>query len=322
MTLSKDLINSAKLMGKREAVFLVNLYYTIQQNRIRTNSQLRSLAEANEPCLLLDAFGKQFHVSERQIKQGMIKYTDAHPMGVWLKSICGIGPVIAAGLLANIDITRAPSAGNIWSFAGLCPSKTWQKHTKRPWNADLKRLCYLIGESFVKVQSRETDFYGRFYIARKKLETEINNSGGYAELARNILATKNFSKDTVAYASLGSDKLPKAHIHARARRYAVKLFLSHLWQVWYFYQYGKIAPDPYVIAVLNHVHMIQPPSMELIPGLIEAEAKRGPYSTRKASQASAIAPLDFASRENFLDTTDDDLAGLEAIIHNCLDDEM
>ena len=37
----------------------------------------------------------------------------------------GIGPVIAAGLLANIDIKQAPTVGHIWRFAGLDPTNKW-----------------------------------------------------------------------------------------------------------------------------------------------------------------------------------------------------
>ena len=53
----------------------------------------------------------------------------------WARSIYGIWPVLAAGLLAHIDIEQAPTVGHIWSFAGLDPTKKWQPKTTRPWNA-------------------------------------------------------------------------------------------------------------------------------------------------------------------------------------------
>ena len=55
-----------------------------------------------------------------------------------------------------------------------------------------------------------------------------NDHGDYAERAALILTQKKFDKKTDAYKAYSSGNLPPAHIHAMARRYAVKLFLSHL----------------------------------------------------------------------------------------------
>jgi hypothetical protein len=54
--------------------------------------------------------------------------------------------------------------------------------------------------------------------------------------------------------------LPPAHIHARAKRYAVKLFLAHYQQVAYELHFGKKPPNPYPIEILGHAHMIDPPN--------------------------------------------------------------
>ena len=53
--------------------------------------------------------------------------------------------------------------------------------------------------------------------------------------------------------------LPPAHIHARAKRFAVKIFLSHFHEVWYELHHKKPAPSPYPIANMpGHVHKIDP----------------------------------------------------------------
>jgi hypothetical protein len=279
--LSRDLANSSKLLSRQEVRYLVDTYYQIQDDRIRMKAQVRTLGEAAEPNSLQVWLGEQYETLEKQIRRALDKYTDSRQVGLWLKSICGIGPVISAGLLAHIDITRAPTAGHIWSYAGLSPNKPWLKGQKRPWNADLKRLCYLIGESFVKVQSNEHDFYGKYFKECKESEIELNNSGDYAKLAEKALTEKKYDKTTDAYKAYISGKLPPAHIHARARRKAVKLFLSHLFEVWYYCEYGKIAPDPYVIAVLGHVHRIPPPNSHVIDGLATLEATRGPVVLKR-----------------------------------------
>ena len=94
-------------------------------------------------------------------------------------SITGIGPVIAAGMIANIDIKKCQTAGAIWKFAGLDPTVEWKKGQKRPWNADLKTLCWKLGQSFLKVQSNSNAFYSRLYLERKEYETEKNEKGDY-----------------------------------------------------------------------------------------------------------------------------------------------
>ncbi len=253
--LSKDLKEAAKHLTEHEARFLVDLYYTIQEYRKSSDNQTR---EGEEPGELLSFFAGQHRVLENNIKRALDIYTSNHVIGRWLKSITGIGPVIAAGLLAHIDIRKAPTCGAIWRFAGLDPSATWGKGEKRPWNARLKVLCWKIGESFVKVSGNDSDVYGKVWRARKEQETRKNEAGEYADQAKAILAAKKIGKDTEAYKALSVGKLPPGQIHARAKRYAVKLFLSHLFEVWRKHE-GLEAPEPYCFAHLGHVHKIEAP---------------------------------------------------------------
>lgn len=253
--LTKDLRKAAKELKPGEVRYLVDLYYTIQDYRKSSNNQLR----CEEPGELMAWFAQQHTHLELDIKKALDTYTSNHPMGVWAKSICGIGPVIAAGLLAHIDITKAPTVGALWRFAGLDPSSEWGKGEKRPWNARLKVLCWKIGESFVKQSSRNNDIYGKIYFQRKEEETKKNDALQYKDQAEMALKVKNFKKDKVAYQCYIVGKLPPGHIHARAKRYAVKLFLSHFWETWRKHE-GLDAPEPYCFAHLEHVHKIAPPT--------------------------------------------------------------
>jgi hypothetical protein len=253
--LNKDLREAAKTLDPNEARYLVDLYYTIQENRKASTNQIGSTEEPNR---LLEWFAGQHRSLENNIKRVLDVYTDHHPIGIWAKSISGIGPVIAAGLLAHIDITKAPTVGSVWRYAGLDPSAIWEKKTKRPWNANLKVLCWKIGESFVKVSGLEADFYGKVYIARKDWEISRNEAGELKEQADKALE-KKIGKTTDAYKAYIQGKLPPAHIHARAKRYAVKLFLSHLHEKMYELEYGKKPPEPYCFSHLGHAHKIEPP---------------------------------------------------------------
>lgn len=257
--LSRDLRNASRGMTQNEARFLVTAYYTMQDNRIRTANQVRRMVQVQEPHGVLIWLMNNNALLERQVASALDAYSAAHPVGMWARKIPGIGPVIAAGLLAHIDIAKAPTAGHIWSFAGLDPTRVWQKGEKRPWNADLKTLCWKIGESFVKASGRDNDVYGKVYRERKALEQAKNDAGEYAEQAKHQLERFNIGQNTLARAAYVSGKLPPAHIHARAKRYAVKLFLSHLHTVWYECYHERKAPRPYVIEHMGHAHEIPPP---------------------------------------------------------------
>jgi len=298
LRLTKDLRASARLLAPKEARFLVDEYYSRQEDRIRSSNQSKALEKANEPNLLVTWLSEQNEVLEKQIASVLDRYSLSQPVGEWMRSITGIGPVIAAGILAHIDIEQCPTAGHLWSFAGLVSTITWQKETKRPWNAKLKTLCWKLGESFVKVSNLEHDVYGKIYAARKVLENQRNIKGDYITTAAEQLIKRKYSKDTDAYLwytgalapnaiavlavtaaaarpamlkrlvaeaakkGTGQPMLPPAHIHARAKRYAVKLFLSHLHEVWYTLHFGVAPAPPYAIAVLKHAHYIPPPNFQ------------------------------------------------------------
>jgi len=66
-----------------------------------------------------------------------------------------------------------------------------------------------------------------------------------------------------------------AQIDGRARRYAVKLFLSHLHLVWHFVEFGTLPPKPYALGQLDHGHFEPPLHLDLIEGLPAAMRKAG-----------------------------------------------
>lgn len=328
--LTRDLRNAAKTMTPDEARYLVDAYYQMQENRIRSQNQIRAGLgdESSEPHETLGWLLDNTAMLERNIKNALDAYSSAGKTGQWSKSIVGIGPVIAAGLLAHIDITKAKTVGHIHRFAGLDSTVKWQnaeeckkwineqlteryvetgQHStpdqefvylaaaywgrnaesllrlsttdfrtkkpvaltnarlasalaRRPWNANLKTLCWKIGESFVKVSGNENDFYGKLYMQRKAQEILKNDAGEFKQQAEDKLKRFKIGKDTDAFKAYSSGKLPPAHIHARAKRWAVKLFLSHWHSVAYYEATGTKAPRPYVIEHMGHTDVIETPN--------------------------------------------------------------
>ena len=257
MKLTKDLKAAAAQMSDDEARFLVDYYYIAQEDRKRSTNQVRALDESKEPNAVIDWLAAQSEALEEQIKKALDVYTKNHIMGSWMRQIVGIGPVISAGLLAHIDIEKAPTVGHIWRYAGLDPTSKWEKGQKRPWNAGLKTLCWKAGQSFMKFSGRDDCYYGHVYRERKNFEIARNERGDNKELAEQL--KEKVGKTTEAYKHFSNGLLPPGQIDARARRYAVKLFLSHLHGAWYETHFGTKPPLPYPIAHMGHVHFIPSP---------------------------------------------------------------
>ena len=305
---------------------LVRLYYRIQKFRTATFNQTRAFKESDRPHMLVSFFGQQMEHLEKMCQVALDSYSAQKEEGQWARSIVGIGPVISAGLIANIDITKAPVVSHIWRYAGLDPTIEWigaeraekifkevvgnrgkasdeqiaelagrlnrnpmlllplmqevktmdpktgeivSKPTTRtdqintlavrPWNADLKMLCWKIGESFLKFHNHKDDVYGKLYVVRKAYEKAKNEAGDYANEAKRKLERFNI-RDKETRECYESGRLPDGHIESRCKRYAVKIFLSHYHAVAYELHYKEKPPKPFAIAILNHAHEIPIPN--------------------------------------------------------------
>ena len=271
---ASEVANAIKSLGliafDRDVIMdLVRRYYELQNMRIRFFSKIKKMEEAGrKEHTIHNMYAVMSKNMEDSIKLLMDAYSDSTYIGRWLKSICGIGPVLASGLISYIDINRVKTSGQIEAYAGMCPGRDkLTKGVKAPFNKGLKVLCWKAGESFIKVQNNENDVYGKIYVARKQYELENNENLLYKEQAD--ARAKEVGKTTEAYKWYSQGKLPPAHINRRASRYAIKIFISHLFMVWYALEYNALAPRPYALAILNHAKQIKIPSLELANKLLK-----------------------------------------------------
>lgn len=298
-TISREIRNTARNLTDEEARFLTDAYYQVQDFRIAASHQIRSIRRNHDKgdvqVPFLDWSLDAFEYIENTLKSGLDRYSDAHLIGRWQKSIAGVGPVIAAGFMGHLGGRERKTVGEIWAFAGLDPTRTWGKGQKIPWNRSLKTLCWKLGESFVKQQNRENDIYGHIYAQRKLREWRMNLAGDYADQAiarvgdkrweasgKNLQARlwwrghyvpkEPFTFEHFAAGSQldlvedvgegnGQPMLPPIAIQERSKRVAVKIFLSHWFHVWYEIEHGR-PPDhhPYAIDILGHSGYMPPPN--------------------------------------------------------------
>lgn len=281
--LGKEIVRIKHTMADAEARLIVRKYFDIQRMRIGIRLAQGSAAKRDIPNDILMYLGDQTEMLEKELQRLLLPYVKASEVGRWMLGVKGIGPVIAAGMLSEFKIERAPTAGRFLSFAGQCEGQKLVKGQLRTWNAHLKVVCYYAGEAFVKVANREGAYYGNVYKWRKMYEWKKNLAGEYAAYAEKMMVEKTYASDTHAYAwytgqyssadfrgqfiigkkaedGNGIKMLPPAQIHARSKKYAVRMFIYHLHHVWYESVYKQPPPLPYPLAHQGHTDFYPPPS--------------------------------------------------------------
>jgi len=209
---------------------VVRLYYAIQKMRVRSQNQSMAAARLGRPREFSLFVTDVLRELERVIAAALGDCAARYRVGQWLQGISGVGPVLSAGLLATFDV-RVGHVGHWYRYAGICPGIVWQPGQKRPWSAFAKTLVtFRLGECLIKQKSRPGGYYGRLYEQAKRRYAETH------------------------------PEWTRGHIHNAARRWMVKRFLSHLWEVCYEDYYGQDAPMPYPIAILGHADYEPPPA--------------------------------------------------------------
>lgn len=131
-----------------------------------------------------------------------------------------------------------------------------------PFNRPLRTLCWKCGDQWVKLGARKDAYYARFYRNRKAEEIARNERGDRAKLAAKTLREKPNHAQKAIYEQ---GKLPDGRIDLMARRATVKLFLSHMHEIWWTLENpGKHLPAPFSITMPGHAHYLAPPHTEVI----------------------------------------------------------
>lgn len=203
--------------------YLENLRITMQRERIRMGNRKsatdRNVSSANPE--LIQRYADRFQAIEDEAAADIAEAVKDHLMWDWMQRVKGIGPGLAGCLFAHIDITRADSVSALWRYAGQGVTDGQRdkaiKGQKLPYNAELKRICYLIASSFMKCNSPYREEYEEAKAFYQRTKTDWT----------------------------------AGHIHNAATRKMTKLFLSHLWAEWRTRE-GLPVREPYAMQVLGH----------------------------------------------------------------------
>lgn len=251
---------------------------SIQKCRINAGNQMGAITrlaayngQDRHPIAIMAAY-QHLLAAEELLDKNLKQFASMYAVGVWAQSVCGIGPVFAASLLSLLELKDRKYAGQFWAYAGMTGRYDWdvkQKGKPVKYNPDLKTLCYKIGVSFMKQKDKPKCEYGKLYDKMVEVYEERNEAGGFKELAKLYLSKKKWDPNKRAYKAYSKGKIPPSHIKSMARRYAVKRFLAHLFEAfWYSEHYfdglRDKCPDPYVEEHLGHHKIIHAPNLYII----------------------------------------------------------
>ena len=140
-----------QLTSKDDVKFLVDQYYQSQDHRLRCENQIRAMVKDSKSNITIDSYFirrqlKIVKAQENLTKKYIDRVTDSIPMCQWLKSITGIGPVLAANIYANFDVSIGKYATDFLSYAGL-------NNNNNPWlgTKKAKDLCTKIESKFMSL---------------------------------------------------------------------------------------------------------------------------------------------------------------------------
>lgn len=207
----------------KDLPILEYLRTTFQRERIRMGNRVVAVEQGRSTVNIatIERYCERFQLLEKEVTCEIAESVKEHEVYWWLSATKGIGPGLAGCLLAHIDIEKANTVSALWKYSGLAVTDGVAdrptKGQKLPYNAELKRICFLIGSSFLRANSPYRDLYdeAKAHYQRTKPDWTLK------------------------------------HRDMSARRKMTKTFLSHLWSVWRF-QRGLPLRQPYAFQLLNH----------------------------------------------------------------------
>lgn len=163
----------------------------------------------------------------------------------WLKNLKGVGPVIGAGLIKHFGYCETyDTVSALWKNCGMTPkgAKGRTKGEKLEYDPKKKTFVWKIANFAITMQGLEP--YKNIKDKEKKRQLrrmELKEEGREDEYD-------------------GSAPESKGHAEARAKRKAVKIFLSHYWVIGRQLK-GLDTKPPYVHDKLKHDSYIEPPNI-------------------------------------------------------------
>lgn len=139
-----------------------------QRDRIRFGNRLGALERGDDEgteaqVALAEKWAKLFRGMEKEMNKDITELVRDHFFYPYLSSVDGVGPMLAAKIISQVDISRSPTRAALWRYAGYGvvdgKAERLKKGKKAHFNKGLKTSMFQVGDSFIKHQTRYTDIY-------------------------------------------------------------------------------------------------------------------------------------------------------------------
>jgi len=155
-----------------------------------------------------------------------------HPVWRWTVECVGLKERTALVLVGFINPYEASSAGKVWAYWGLTPESKLRRGEKArcvPW---LKGAAYMLSSVLVM---RGHPYYRTIYDAKKDYYLNVR---GFKEYIEDPSRCPNYAEclEKLARRARRLGRKPKkpackAHVDGMAKRFMVKVLLSHAWEI-------------------------------------------------------------------------------------------
>jgi hypothetical protein len=202
-----------------------------------------------------ELLGQSVKFKKEFILRPVADILEKHPAYPWFSSIKGVGHENIAKVVSLIDIERAPTISSLWKYAGYGMTNGIvdrpRKGEKLCFNKTLKTMCYRLGVALLKAHgiSKEGTKFGAYY--EKVYEEEKRKVEGAGKKIANMADIPEGKE---------AEYVNSLHVHNKAFRKMIKLFLGCLYLYWRKAE-GLAIRNPYAVEKMEHTTVIQPEEM-------------------------------------------------------------
>lgn len=272
---------------------VVDFRQAIQKTRIQFSNRLSAIdrgADSGDGAFY-ERYRAYLETIEKELDQDIADLAATEPIIELMTRVKGVGPMLAAKVVSQIDITRAQSVSALWRYAGYGVVNDYAvKVEYADENGD--RQTQLLGVCDTPIDARELmmrtldisgstggvgledteahliymgDLGARIWIEvdgkrEKPVKGEKLHYNRTLKTACYLVAS-SFLKCSSPYRRLYDNsreryeqtkpEWTKLHRHHAAMGYMTKIWLSHLWETWRILE-GLSVRDAYVHAYLGH----------------------------------------------------------------------
>lgn len=238
---------------------LVALYYDVQHYRIAGLLRRKAIQRAGSTSERIQVAVAALKSTEDKMGRLIEQSIEGHPLAEWPLSLRGVGPILAAGLIASDLDPHIDKPSAWWRYAGIGVVDGHNQRKRRGekvgYNMFLRRTLELIVGTAIRLHQppEKPCFYAELY-HRFKAESELNRPDIQASNCKRCEGSGDYKADKCDHCH-GTGKVGVAiQHHRRAIMLTQRVFLTHCQQRWR-EALGLPPPRlPYIHAVSAQAH--------------------------------------------------------------------